>query len=224
MGRRWCRPGTTDFVRRRPAGPRSPGADVRCAAWCNAEHCLPLDDVVRREVWDGSIPIRLELAKQDVSTFEPPMPFYLQAPRMAYLPLALAAAKAYFANYVPSVSCTDREMWVEYKNVPLRWHLPTGVLFDLFAHGDELPWGLTLHFSGVEAKVPCCAVQRCACAGVLQRADGLRLPRRRCCHMKTSPASSDTSARHGHARAHAKRCAAARPPAWVWPAAGASMP
>ena len=22
-------------------------------AWCNAEHCLPLDDVVRREVWDG---------------------------------------------------------------------------------------------------------------------------------------------------------------------------
>jgi hypothetical protein len=47
-------------------------------AWCNAEHCLPLDDVVRREVWDGSIPIRLELAKQDVSTFEPPMPFYLQ--------------------------------------------------------------------------------------------------------------------------------------------------
>jgi len=144
-------------------------------AWCNAEHCLPLDDVVRREVWDGSIPIRLELAKQDVSTFEPPMPFYLQvvphrvpcsacrpssrrglgmaclcvacvpvaltmrsaslalmaapghvlaapsgapcgntscwrsqAPRMAYLPLALAAAKAYFANYVPSVSCTDR--------------------------------------------------------------------------------------------------------------------
>ena len=80
--------------------------------------------------------------------------------------------------------------------MPLRWHLPTGVLFDLFAHGDvrvlcshlffimmrcyrghvphdccahalvhplaafdtlcplrqELPWCLTLHFSGVEAK------------------------------------------------------------------------
>mmetsp|Transcript_13908 Transcript_13908/g.20232 ORF Transcript_13908/g.20232 Transcript_13908/m.20232 type:complete len:326 (+) Transcript_13908:89-1066(+) len=137
------------------AGAHAPVVDSAAAlakAWCNAEHCLPLDDVVRREVWDGSIPIRLELAKQDVSTFEPPMPFYLQAPRMAYLPLALAAAKAYFANYVPSVSCTDREMWVEYKNVPLRWHLPTGVLFDLFAHGDELPWGLTLHFSGVEAK------------------------------------------------------------------------
>ena len=47
-------------------------------AWCHAEHCLPLDDVVRREVWEGSIPIRLELARQDVSTFEPPMPFYLQ--------------------------------------------------------------------------------------------------------------------------------------------------
>ena len=70
------------------SGPAEEGTGARVAvvdsaatlqkAWCNAELCLPLDDVVRREVWDGSIPIRLELAKQDVSTFEPPMPFYLQ--------------------------------------------------------------------------------------------------------------------------------------------------
>ena len=129
-------------------------------AWAHAEHCLPLDDVVRREVWEGSIPIRIELAKQDVCDFEQPMPFYLQvsvpgsrggaavrlprisstpsfalcaapcepgrgplgyvwepcdfpscgrqAPRMAYLPLALTAAKAYFANYVMQSSNLDR--------------------------------------------------------------------------------------------------------------------
>jgi hypothetical protein len=54
------------------------GSGALSKAWAQAEHCLPLDDVVRREVWEGSIPIRIELAKQDVCDFEQPMPFYLQ--------------------------------------------------------------------------------------------------------------------------------------------------
>ncbi|EKX48999.1 hypothetical protein GUITHDRAFT_162213 [Guillardia theta CCMP2712] len=121
-------------------------------AWREAEHLLPLDEVVRKEVWEGSIPIRVELARQDVSTFEAPMPFYVQAPRMGYFPLVLGQAKAYFQNYVPAVCCNDREMWLEHKGNALKWHLPTGVLFDLHAHGEDLPWHLTLHFSGVETK------------------------------------------------------------------------
>ena len=60
-------------------------------------------------------------------------------------------------------------MWLEHKGNALKWHLPTGVLFDLHAHGEvspcwvsspylrlmeeqDLPWHLTLHFSGVETK------------------------------------------------------------------------
>ena len=59
-------------------------------AWAHAEHCLPLDDVVRREVWEGSIPIRIELAQQDVCDFEQPMPFYMQVRLLGYHIGALA--------------------------------------------------------------------------------------------------------------------------------------
>ena len=36
------------------------------------------DDVVRREVWDGNIPVRLELATDEISTYDKPLPFFLQ--------------------------------------------------------------------------------------------------------------------------------------------------
>ncbi|CAO3652331.1 unnamed protein product [Mucor hiemalis] len=29
---------------------------------------------------------------------------------------------------------------------PLKWHYPIGLLFDLNANADQLPWGITLHF------------------------------------------------------------------------------
>lgn len=63
------------------------GSGALSKAWSQAEHCLPLDDVVRREVWEGSIPIRIELAKQDVCDFEQPMPFYLQVASLDRVPV-----------------------------------------------------------------------------------------------------------------------------------------
>lgn len=71
---------------------------------------------------------------------------------MGYLPLALGPARAYFQSYAPSLSNAEREMWLEYKGTPLKWHLPTGVLFDLLAAPDALPWSLTVHLSGYPEK------------------------------------------------------------------------
>ena len=123
------------------------------SAWKEAEHILPLDDVVRKELWDGSIPIRLSLAQEDVSTFESPLPFYIQTSRMGYLSLDLAPARAYFQPYATSLAgATDEDMWVEYDSVPLKWHIPTGVLHDLLAPNAELPWALKLHLSGYPEK------------------------------------------------------------------------
>ena len=133
---------------------------------------------------------------------------------MGYLPLALSQAKLYFKGYLnPSAKGqdesggADREPWLDYKGTPVKWHIPTGTLYDLMCryvqlclqwqicppgpstaslagipvHGavhffllnrvrmivaisdvecrisawgrdDELPWCLTIHFSGYPEK------------------------------------------------------------------------
>lgn len=45
----------------------------------------------------------------------------------------------------------------EYKGLPLKWYIPTGVLFDLLCAEPERPWNLTVHFRGYPANVltPC---------------------------------------------------------------------
>jgi len=50
--------------------------------------------------------------------------------------------------------------WLEFENVPLKWHWPVGVLYDLFTGRDPadaeeehgLPWNLILHFQSFPAK------------------------------------------------------------------------
>jgi autophagy-related protein 5 len=74
---------------------------------------------------------------------------------MSYLPLAMEKVRAHFA---PHTEPPGSEMWVSAGGRPLRWHLPTGLLFDLLAGPrPDLPWPLTVHFSAFPADtlLPC---------------------------------------------------------------------
>jgi autophagy-related protein 5 len=50
-------------------------------------------------------------------------------------------------------------VWFEYNGVPLKWHYPVGVLFDLIIDDPStaLPWPLTVHFHGF----PSAELMRC---------------------------------------------------------------
>lgn len=96
-------------------------------------------------VWDGAIPVCLTLHEQEVASQQAPPSLFVVAPRGAYLPLLSAAAAAHFADALPSVGESD--VWFDAGGVPLKWHLPSGVLFDLLGSG-QLPWRLNVHFRG----------------------------------------------------------------------------
>ncbi|XP_050159018.1 autophagy protein 5-like isoform X1 [Malus sylvestris] len=118
-----------------------------------------MDMEAQRFVWDGAIPLQIHLHESDVATLPAPPPalvlnLYILAPRIGYLPLLASLLKPYFSSALPPRLDT---IWFEYKGLPLKWYIPTGVLFDLLCAEPERPWNLTVHFRGYPGNIliPC---------------------------------------------------------------------
>ncbi|KAJ2722908.1 autophagy protein 5 [Coemansia sp. Benny D115] len=125
------------------------------------------EDVALRRVWDGMIPIELQLAAADAIELlasavlpEPFQTFYMLMPRLSYLPFTLNKIREQWLDPMfalsgprPTVNnggeLKDTEMWFEYRGQALKWHYPLGLLYDMLvgqANGEaELPWSLILH-------------------------------------------------------------------------------
>jgi len=95
----------------------------------------------------------------------------VHVPRISYLPLLLPRLHAFFRADLIDTSASPKDGWLSFEEVPLKWHLPAGLLYDLYSgspghsqdnngRGDNptaqdeedlldrsLPWKLTLHFS-----------------------------------------------------------------------------
>ena len=96
----------------------------------------------------------------------------IQFPRLSYLALLLPKLHAFFsASLIYPDTTNFEDAWLDYDGVPLKWHYPAGLLYDLYAgaepfglhaeqedkssdkegsvsgEGKTLPWKLTVHFS-----------------------------------------------------------------------------
>ncbi|XP_021643575.2 autophagy protein 5 [Hevea brasiliensis] len=109
---------------------------------------------VQRYVWEGAIPLQIHLHESEVTTLPSPPPALFLAPRIGYLPLLIPLIKPHFAATLPPGIDT---VWFDYKGLPLKWYIPTGVLFDLLCAEPERPWNLTVHFRGYPNNllIPC---------------------------------------------------------------------
>lgn len=84
--------------------------------------------------------------------------------RISYLPSLLPRLRAFFAPFLIEPSSQHNDGWFAFEGVPLKWHYPIGLLFDLYAGVDpatrdpspaevsedaQTPttWRLTVHFS-----------------------------------------------------------------------------
>ncbi|KAL5574158.1 hypothetical protein UlMin_023755 [Ulmus minor] len=108
----------------------------------------------QKYVWEGAIPLQIHLHESEVTTLPSPPPALVLAPRIGYLPLLASYVKPHFSTALPPGTDT---VWFEYKGLPLKWYIPTGVLFDLLCAEPERPWNLTVHFRGYPGTVltPC---------------------------------------------------------------------
>jgi len=92
------------------------------------------------------VPVIFNLAEPDGDA----EPCCLMLPRMSYLPLVTEKVKSHFS---PNAEHKG-PIWFSHKKIPLRWHLPIGLLFDMLGSrqhevspGSRLPWSITVHFS-----------------------------------------------------------------------------
>ena len=96
------------------------------------------DREILREIWDGKVPVCFMLATEEASLLEKPEPLYLLVPRQSFFPLVTDGVQRHFQRHVDEEN--QHEMWLESDGLPLKWHYPIGVLFDLL--GKELLVGL----------------------------------------------------------------------------------
>ena len=85
-------------------------------------------------------------------------------PRVSYLPSLLPRLRAFFASSLIDPDSEYNDGWFAFEGIPLKWHYPVGLLFDLYAGVDPATrdgspaddpenapsltlWRLTVHFS-----------------------------------------------------------------------------
>lgn len=93
----------------------------------------------------------------------------IQFPRLSYLGLLKSRLHAFFQSSLIYPDVAPADTWLSYEGVPLKWHYPLGLLYDLYSGAEpaypsdisspsnkseptedehqRLPWRLTVHFS-----------------------------------------------------------------------------
>ncbi|PWY78477.1 hypothetical protein BO94DRAFT_537664 [Aspergillus sclerotioniger CBS 115572] len=119
---------------------------------------------IQKAVWDGRLPLQITLAPSESRTYDQTDPYLISCPRISYLPSLLPRLRAFFTSSLIDPSSRAHEGWFSFEGVPLKWHYPVGLLYDLYAGADPaskggadtdlastdqdpLPWCLTVHFS-----------------------------------------------------------------------------
>ncbi|XP_055326884.1 autophagy protein 5 isoform X2 [Sitodiplosis mosellana] len=103
------------------------------------------DREVLRIIWEGQIPICFQADLDEANAVRQPENFYLMVSRLSYLPLVTDKVKKHFSRFV-SNEAQEGEVWFDSNGLPLKWHYPIGVLYEL-TKLTELPWCITIHFS-----------------------------------------------------------------------------
>lgn len=129
---------------------------------------------LQSKIWNGSLALEIRLAPSDCRTFNESEPYLVQYPRVSYVAFLLPQLHKFFAASLIDHEISPHQAWLSFEDVPLKWHYPTGLLYDLFSGvepadaeadrydeagktsqgpGDiagstvQSPWRLTIHYS-----------------------------------------------------------------------------
>ncbi|KAI9767596.1 MAG: autophagy protein 5 [Geoglossum simile] len=146
-------------------------------------------NLIQKRIWEGSLPLEIRLSPSECRSFDQSDSYLVRAPltfnllkangvanlqihypRISYFPFLLQRLKAFFTPFLIQPDVPTHDGWLSFEGVPLKWHYPVGLLYDLFSGADPmnskgggstagqdsgsgdgvsaiLPWRLELHFT-----------------------------------------------------------------------------
>lgn len=91
---------------------------------------------LQQHIWGGQLPLSISLAPSECRTFDQTEPYLIFCPRLAYLPFLLPRLLAFFAPVLIQQPEGPHTGWFSFEGVPLKWHYPVGLLYDLYAGAE----------------------------------------------------------------------------------------
>lgn len=120
---------------------------------------------LQSKIWSGSIPLEIRLAASDCRTYDESEPYLVQFPRTSYLAFLLRRVHSYVSSDLINPESQPHDAWLSFEGVPLKWHYPAGLLFDILSGVEPVdldgandagpaastatahPWRLTVHYT-----------------------------------------------------------------------------
>ncbi|KAI9693728.1 MAG: autophagy protein 5 [Bathelium mastoideum] len=93
---------------------------------------------LQKKIWEGSVPLSITLSPAECRTYDDSNPYLVQCPRLSYLPFLLPRIRAFFDSSLINTEVQAHEGWFSFEDLPLKWHYPLGVLYDLFSGAEPV--------------------------------------------------------------------------------------
>jgi len=93
---------------------------------------------LQSKIWNGSLPLEIRLAASDCRTYNESEAYLIQHPRLSYLPFLLPRLHAFFSPSLIDPEVPAHKAWLTFEDVPLKWHYPLGLLYDLYSGAEPV--------------------------------------------------------------------------------------
>ncbi|KAI6867728.1 autophagy protein 5 [Hortaea werneckii] len=93
---------------------------------------------LQQKIWHGSLPLEIRLAAADCRTYDQSDPYLIQYPRLSYLAFLLPRLHAFFSSNLIDAGTLPHTAWLDFEGVPLKWHYPLGLLYDLYSGAEPV--------------------------------------------------------------------------------------
>ena len=108
-----------------------------------------LDERLQEDIWDSKIVVKVQLSKSETLDSSKNLSYYFFVPRVGYLCNIFGDLMKAF-----NLTQTDKTtIWMDYREIPIKWQLPFGVIADALNMNVDKPVMMDFHVTNIPVNV-----------------------------------------------------------------------